>query len=131
MNPRNTLILALVVGALGAFLYFYEIRGQEERAEAEEAAKRLFHGISAEEIDAIVLAASGGELVRLERSGEGWRITEPVRFPADAIRADGLASALAGLASEAVFEEPEPLEEYGIGAEPSIRFSAIRRPCAS
>jgi hypothetical protein len=122
MNPRNTMILALVVGALGAFLYFYEIRGQEDRAEAEEAAKRLFQEISAEEIDAIVLAASGGELVRLERSVEGWRITEPVRFPADVIRADGLASALAGLASEAVFEEPEPLEEYGIGADPSIRF---------
>jgi hypothetical protein len=122
MNPRNTMILALIVGAVGAFLYFYEIRGQEERAEAEEAAKRLFQEISAEEIDSMVLAASGGELVRLERFGEGWHITEPVRFPADQIRADGLASALAGLASEAVFEEPEPLEEYGIGAEPSIRF---------
>jgi hypothetical protein len=117
------LILALVVAALGAFLYFYEIRGQEERAEAEEAAKRLFQGVSAEEIESVVLLASGGELVRLERSGEDWRITEPVRFPADQIRADSLASSLASLSSEAVFEEPEPLEEYGIGADPSIRFS--------
>jgi hypothetical protein len=122
MNPRNTAILALVVGALGAFLYFYEIRGQEQRAEAEEAAKRLFQEISAEEIDAVVVSAGEAEPVRLERSEEGWRITEPVRFPADQIRADGLASALAGLASEAVFEEPEPLEEYGIGTEASVRF---------
>jgi hypothetical protein len=122
MNPRNTVILALVVAALGAFLYFYEIRGQEKRADAEEAAKRLFQGISAEEIDAVVLVASGGELVRVERSGEGWRITEPVDFPADAIRADGLASSLAGLSSEALFEEPEALEEYGIGADPVVRF---------
>ena len=80
MNPRNTMILALVVAALGAFLYFYEIRGQEERADAAEAAKRLFQGISTEEIDAIVLVSSGGESVRLERSEEGWRITEPVHF---------------------------------------------------
>jgi len=123
MNPRNTVILALVVAALGAFLYFYEIRGQEERAEAEEAAKRLFQGVSAEEIDAIVLIASGGERVSLERSEAGWRITEPVRFPADEIRTDSLTSSLASLSSEAVFEEPEPLEEYGIGADPSIRFS--------
>jgi hypothetical protein len=122
MNPRNTAVLALVVGALGAFLYFYEIRGQEERAEAEEAAKRLFQEISAEEIDAVVVSTGEGEPVRLERSEEGWRITEPVHFPADQIRADGLASALAGLASEAVFEEPEPLEEYGIGTEASVRF---------
>jgi hypothetical protein len=122
MNPRNTVILALVVAALGAFLYFYEIRGQEKRAEAEEAAKRLFQGISAEGIDAVVLTASEGERVRLERSDEGWRITEPVQFPADAIRADGLASSLASLSSEAVFEEPEPLDEYGIGDDPTLRF---------
>jgi hypothetical protein len=122
MNPRNTAILALVVAALGAFLYFYEIRGQEERAEAEEAARRLFQGISAEEIDAIALAAGEAETVRLERSEQGWRITEPVRFPADEIRADGLTSTLAGLGSEAVFEDPEPLVEYGIGADPSLRF---------
>jgi hypothetical protein len=62
-------------------------------------------------------------MVRLERFEEGWRITEPVRFPADAIRTDSLTSSLASLSSEAVFEEPEPLEEYGIGADPSIRFS--------
>ncbi len=122
MNPRNTAILALVVAALGAFLYFYEIRGQAERAEAEEAARRLFQGVSAEEIGAIALAAGGAAPVRLERSPQGWRITEPVRFPADEIRADSLASTLAALASEAVFEAPEPLEEYGIGADPSLRF---------
>lgn len=122
MNPRNTAILALVVAALGAFLYFYEIRGREERAAAEEEARRLFQGVSAEEIDAIALSASESEPVRLERAEEGWRITEPVRFPADEIRADALSSTLAGLASEAVFEAPEPLEEYGIGAEPTLRF---------
>jgi hypothetical protein len=122
MNPRNTMILALVVAALGAFLYFYEIRGGEKRADAEEAAKHLFQGVSAEEIDAIALTASGGELVRLERSDKGWKITEPVQFPADKIRADGLASSLASLSSEAVFEEPEPLDEYGLGADPTIRF---------
>jgi len=83
MSPRNTLILAVIVAALGAFLYFYEIRGGEERAEAEDAAKRLFQGISAEEIESIALLASGGERVRLERSERGWRITEPVQFPAD------------------------------------------------
>jgi hypothetical protein len=122
MNPRSTAILALVVAALGAFLYFYEIRGQEERAEAEEAAKRVFPGIAADQIDAIALVASGGQWVRLERDEERWRIAEPVRFPADAIRADSLASSLASLSSEAVFEEPEPLEEYGLGPDPSVRL---------
>lgn len=122
MNPRNTLILAVVVAALGVFLYFYEIRGQQERAEAAEAAKRLFQEISAEQIDAVALASVGQEPVRLERRGARWSITEPVRFPADEIRADSLASTLASLSSEAVFDEPEPLDEYGIGGDPSVRF---------
>ena len=32
MNPRTTGILLLVTAALGAFVYFYEIGGEEQRA---------------------------------------------------------------------------------------------------
>ena len=45
MNPRTTGILFLVALLLGAFIYFYEIRGGERRQEAEAEAKRLFAGL--------------------------------------------------------------------------------------
>ncbi len=132
MNPRNTLILAAVVAALGAFVYVYEIRGEAGRREAEEVAKRVFSDLEADDVEWIALRTSDGRDARLERAGsdEGgaggtggaWRLVEPVAFPADQTAADGIASALAGLTSEAVFEEPEALSEYGLDGEPALRF---------
>ena len=124
VNPRTTAVLALLVAALGAFVYLYEIRGAEERAEAEAAEKRLFPGVEASEVTAVAMQTSDDRAARLERSDEGWRLVEPLEFPADALAADGLASALAELASEAVFEEPEPLANYGLDGEPALRFTA-------
>ena len=42
MSPRTTGILVLLAAALAAFVYFYEVKGQDARTEAEERAKRLF-----------------------------------------------------------------------------------------
>ncbi len=41
MRTKNTLIMAVVAGTLGAAVYFLEIRGSEERAETERVADRL------------------------------------------------------------------------------------------
>jgi hypothetical protein len=124
MNPRTTAILALVVAALGAFVYFYEIRGSEQRAEAEAEAKRLFPGVEAAEITSVELLTSDGQDAVLERAPSGWRLREPRDFPADGPALNGLVSVLAGLTSEAVFEEPAPLEDYGLGEEVRVRFRA-------
>lgn len=123
MNPRNTLVLAVLVAALGTFVYFWEIRGAEERAEAEEAEERLFADLEASDLRWMEVRTTDGSHARLERTEEGaWRITEPVDFPANETTARGLASALAGLASVRVFEEPEPPEAYGLAGEPTVRF---------
>ena len=59
MKPRNTLILALVVAALGAFVWFYEIQGAEKRSEEESASKRIFHDLKADAIEWIELRTDG------------------------------------------------------------------------
>jgi len=122
MNPRTTALLALVVAALGAFVYFYEIRGADQRVTAEDEAKRLFPGLAEQEIQVIELATSDGGRARIERTDEDWRMTAPIEFPADGFVADSLASSLAGLTSETVFDEPEAAAEYGLDGEPSLRF---------
>ena len=125
MNPRTTGILLLVTAALGAFVYFYEIGGEEQRAEAEAAGKRLFPDVEAEAISSILLTTSDGVSARLEHAEASWKLSEPLAFPADVFAADGLASNLAGLSSEALLEDPQPLEEYGLGdAARVVRFSA-------
>jgi hypothetical protein len=131
VRPKSTLLLALVVAALGAFVWLYEIEGGAERAEKEEAAKRFFAGVDAEDISSIELRTEDGVNARLEREGDaGWKLVAPREAPADRFAVDGIASTLAELTPEATFETPEPLANYGLEVEPAVRFRAGDRDYA-
>jgi hypothetical protein len=131
VNPRNTLLLALVVAAVAAFVWFYEIEGGAERAKQEEASKKLFPDVTAEGIATIELRTEEGQNARLERAGDaGWTLVAPIASPADRFAVDGVASTLAELSPESTFETPEPLENYGLAVEPSVRFRAGERDYA-
>jgi hypothetical protein len=125
VNPRNTALLLLVAAALGAFVYFYEVRGGEKRKEAEAAAKRLFPGITEDAISAVELTTSDGAAARLERVEGAWRLLAPLEFPADPQVAESLVSALANLASETKLESPQGEGVYGLGeGARRVRFRA-------
>ena len=125
VNPRTTGILLAVAVALGAFVYFYEIGGEQGRREAEERTKQLFPDVEDEAIETITLETSDGATARLEREDESWVLTQPLAFPADAFAADSLSSSLAELVSESVLDDPQPPEEYGLAAGARIvRFRA-------
>jgi hypothetical protein len=124
MKPRNTAILALVVAALGAFVWLYEIRGADERADRAAAEKRLFPGVEVEQVSLITLTTKDGEEVRLERVEGEWKILAPRTFPADHATAESLASTLATLQHEATIDDPAPPAEYGLEGPPKVRFRA-------
>jgi len=66
-----------------------------------------------------------GRRARVERRDGGWRLVEPLDFPADAVALDAVASTLAELAPERRLEDPQPLEVYGIAEDGrSLRFAA-------
>jgi hypothetical protein len=115
MNPRNTGILFLLAAALGAFIWLYEIEGEEARKTQEDAEKRLFPGVESEDVEWISFTTADGHAVRIERHEGGWRFTTPPDLRADAFAVDGIASSLAQLASETTYAEPQPAEVYGLG----------------
>jgi len=115
VNPRTTAILFGVALVLGAFLYFYEIRGEEARKEAEQAEKAVFPGVDAGDVVALQVETGEGGAARLESRDAGWRVTSPVDFPADEAAADGMASTLAKLTAESRLESPEEPDVYGLG----------------
>ncbi len=125
MNPRTTGLLLLVAAALGAFVYFYEVRGGEQRKEAEQSAKRLFPGVQGTEVSFLSLTTTDGKTARAERKEGAWQLVEPLAFPGDAVNLDGIAASLADLASETEIESPQAAAIYGIDATSRIvRFGA-------
>ncbi len=121
MSPRVTLILAAVVAAVAAFVWFYEIEGADRRAEAESAEKRLFADVEPGDLQQLELTTTDGAEVRLERGDDGWKIVEPLSFPADEPAAQAAASALATLEADTIYTDPEPLENYGLGGDADVR----------
>lgn len=125
MNPRTTGILLLIAAALGAFVYLYEVRGSEERRDAEQAAKRLFAGVATTDVAWIELKTTDGRVARAERQDGAWRIVSPIAFPGDGVNLDGIAAGLVDLVSETQIESPQAPEVYGIDAASRVvRFGA-------
>ena len=83
MRFRSTLIVALVALGLGAFLYFYEIKGEKKREEAREKAKKLFL-FEEDEVQKITLVRDDTTRIVVERGEDGlWHIAEPIKTDAD------------------------------------------------
>jgi hypothetical protein len=125
VNPKSTGILFLVAAALGAFVWFYEIGGEEERRAAEEAQQRVVVGIAADDVEMIALTTADGTAVAVERGESGWRLTQPLAYPADPFVLDAMAAAIAEMGGGAALDEPQALAVYGLDApEREVRFSA-------
>jgi len=128
MNPKATGILFVIAAAMAAFVYFYEIEGEQGRKDAEEATKRLFPGIEQESIEKITLNTTDAVHVEVGRIDDRWRIVVPFDFPADDFAIDGVASALTSILSESAIEDPRPPEVYGLGSIETedylVRFTA-------
>ena len=125
MNARSTVLLLLAAAVLGAFVYLHEVKGGEERKQAETAAKRLFPDAKPTEVSFVELTTTDGGKARAERRDGAWQLLEPIAFPGDAVNLDGIAAGLADLASEQEIESPQAAEIYGLGeAARVVRFGA-------
>jgi hypothetical protein len=111
--PRNTLVLLAVALALGAWVYFGEIRGDEQREQAEKVSRQLV-GIAAADLTGIELPTKESGRARLARSESGWRLAEPLDFAVDSFTVDRLVEALAELESKTEIENPGELALFGL-----------------
>ena len=115
MSPRVTFLLFLLAAGLGAFVYLHEIRGADQRKEAEAKAKRLFPGVEVSDIDAISLTTTEGKTAEVVREAGSWRVKKPVVAPGDPVALDGMASALAEISSQETIPDPQAPDVYGLG----------------
>ncbi len=134
MQPRHTAVLALIAALLGAFIYFYEIRGGAERTAAEAKRNQLWPEIEADQITSLSVTTVHGVQVDLVREGEGegagarWQITSPIDFPASSSAVDAMLAGLAELSSEKRVQGDD-LAAFGLGPDAaSISFVANGAP---
>ncbi len=118
MNQRWTFALLAVAAALGAWVWFGEIKG-DERKQAADAATKEFFAIAPKDVTALELGLGEGKTAKLARNGDaGWKLESPVAYPADD---DTVARALANLEklSYTVVISPVPadLEQFGLGTQ--------------
>ena len=116
MNPRTTAVLFLLAAALGAFVWLYELEGEEGRQAALESKDRLFPGLGSDQVEWVELATTDGQAVRIERRDGAWQLVKPIEYRADAFVVDGIVGSLTQMTRESAFANPQPPETYGLGA---------------
>lgn len=120
MNPRNTILMFLVVLGLGGFWYFHDVKGGQKREEAKEKEARLFPGLEKDAISTIRLVDTkegGKPPVVLQKVDGRWLVGEKGEYLAMQGEVNGLADQLATLRRESVIAEtpaPASLKEYGL-----------------
>jgi hypothetical protein len=113
MRWQTTAILAVILVALGAFYYVYEVRLGPEREKAESRKGRVW---TAEAADVTrVTLERPDDTIRLEREGEGWQMLEPVKARADRGQVDEMVNALVTTRSDReIASNPPSVADFGL-----------------
>jgi hypothetical protein len=113
MRWQTTAALAVILVALGGFYYVYEVRWVADR---EQAASRKGRVFTAEAADVAEIAIKRAEdSVRAVREGDGWQLTEPVKWRGNRGTIDEtLTSILTAKIDREITATPGSLGEFGL-----------------
>ncbi len=114
---RNTLIVLLIALALGAYVYFYEMKSGKGRDE-EETSKPAFT-FKSEDVAAINLI-SNNQTIALETNGKDWTITQPVKTNADQTAVESLLSGVASATIDRSLVMTPSLQAASGVAQPAV-----------
>lgn len=113
-GARSLLVLVVVLGALGAYIYFVE--SKKPAGEAAESRPKVF-SVTADKIAEIAIKAGSGEHTTVRKAGSTWEIVEPVTAPADEAEVSGITTNLATVENARVVDEnAKDLAQYGLAA---------------
>ena len=123
MRFKGTLVLLIVVLALGAFIYFYEIKGGEQREKAKELESRIWK-VEEKNIQQMDFSLSDQHIVAARKGATEWVLTAPRTLDADSEELERLARSAAGLSRENVVEQnATDLAKYGLSpAQIALKF---------
>ena len=125
MKTKNLVILAAIVLAVAAYVFLFE-RHRPTSDESKAAAEKVLQGFERDDVVEIVIEGAEGR-VRLEKTGEEWRLREPLDFPADSSVVSSTLASLANLTADRRLAADEiDLADFGLedpAAEITLRMA--------
>ena len=113
MRWQTTAALAVILIALGAFYYVYEIRLGPEREKTEGRKGRVFTVEPADVAEVELKRADS--TVKLKRADDGWQILEPVKARGDRGAVDETVTSIVTARMDREIEaEPKALGDFGL-----------------
>ena len=109
---RSTIALIVVLGGLGAYIYFVTWKAPAEPASKLE---KVFAGLEADKVQEMQVKSEKGDVTTLKKESNAWQIVAPVMAKADEAEAAAVANALGQLEMTRVIDEnPTDLKDYGL-----------------
>ncbi len=115
MSFARILVLAVLVAALGGYLYYYEVPQAQKEAEKEKLV-----GAPEDAVTGIELVYPDRAIV-LVKGDKGWRLTQPLDAPADEPIVKTLLSSILGAQVQKSLDEmPKDLTAFGLDKPATI-----------
>ena len=109
MRARYTLLLALILAGLVAYLYFVDAKQQ-----AESEKKKTIVDVAADDVTGLTLTYGDHEIILAQRDGS-WRLTKPADTAADDLAVKNLVRAIAEAeAKKTIDDPPQDLLPFGL-----------------
>ena len=116
MSTIKTLILFVIFAILAAYVYIYEIKGGEERDEADKIEKKILV-LEPDSVKIIEIRNVFNRFI-FERMGEDWLIKDPVKTGGDKSTIDGLLTTLKNM---------DKVREFSIGEGEQKDYGLVGR----
>ena len=116
---RSTIALIVVLGGLGAYIYFVASKAEDTGVKRD----RLFPALSSDAVEELTIKSESGDVTTLKKVDSKWTMTAPVQTRASDLDASGITSGLSGLdITRVVDENPTDVKDYGLDA-PSVEVT--------
>ena len=108
---RSFLVLLVIAGALGGYLYYDSKHGTTDQKKQE----KVFPDLQSDKIDKITVKSDKGETTTVQKQSGTWRVTQPVASGADESELSGITSNLASMDVQRVIDDkPGDVKQYGL-----------------
>jgi hypothetical protein len=113
MRWQTTVVLAVILAALGGFYYVYEVRMGPAREKAAAEKGRLFASDPTDVTE--VWIRRNADVLHLKRDGDGWQMLEPVKARGAAGKVnETMTNLLMAKVDREIAAKPDSLADFGL-----------------